>query len=435
MRGAGRMHRQAAHVADVDQVVEHLQRLDEFSSGGAAADQLEAHQTAVAAAEIGIGAALGLAFHEAGEDDLGHRFVPGQVVGHLGGVGGMLAHAQRQGFQSLDELEGVVGAHGSAQVAQQRHPRLDDVGDGPQRLDRFRPDRAVVAGIGRVEHGEALGVGLPVEVAAIDDDAADRGAVAADVFGGGMHDDGGAVVEGPAQHRCRGVVHDQRDAQLAAGLGHLLDGEDLELGIGQGLGVDRPGLLVGRLGEVLGIGGVDEAHLDAHGAERVGKQVPGAAVEIGRADDVVAGVGDILDGDHAGRLARAHRQGRDAAFQRRHAVFQHGAGRVHDAAVDVAQLLQGEKVAGVLGVAELIGRGLVDGYRDGARFGVETVPGMQHHGLGICEIVSHVEDSPEICLCGPLMVSPRLEFRVGPSIQAWAGGGQAWRLAAPGELG
>jgi hypothetical protein len=35
----------------------------------------------------------------------------------------------------------------------------------------------VIAWIGRVERGEALGVRRPVEVAAVDDDAPDRGAV------------------------------------------------------------------------------------------------------------------------------------------------------------------------------------------------------------------------------------------------------------------
>ncbi len=39
----------------------------------------------------------------------------------------------------------------------------------------------------------------------------------------------------------------------------------------------------------------------------------------------------------------------DAAFQRRDALLQHRLGRVHDAGVDVAELLQREQVGGVLG--------------------------------------------------------------------------------------
>jgi hypothetical protein len=52
-----------------------------------------------------------------------------KVIGDGAGVAAMLAHAQRQGLQPLDELEGVERAHGGAEVAQQRDARLDDVGD------------------------------------------------------------------------------------------------------------------------------------------------------------------------------------------------------------------------------------------------------------------------------------------------------------------
>ena len=139
-----------------------------------------------------------------------------QIERDLAGVAAVLAHPQRQRLQPLDELEGVEGAHARADVAQQHDAGADDVGDRPQRLHRLGPHRAVIAGIGLVQRGEALGVRRPVEVAAVDDDAADRGAVPADVLGGRVHDDGGAVVERPADHRRRRVVHDQRHAERRA---------------------------------------------------------------------------------------------------------------------------------------------------------------------------------------------------------------------------
>ena len=160
-----------------------------------------------------------------------------QIERDLARVAAVLAHPERQRLQPLDELEGVEGAHGRADVAQQDDPRPDDVGDGPQRLHRLGPHRTVVAGIGLVQRGEALGVRGPVEVAAVDDDAADRGAVPADVLGRRVHHDGGAVVERPADHRRRRVVHDQRHAELAPDRRHLADREYGELRVGQGLGV------------------------------------------------------------------------------------------------------------------------------------------------------------------------------------------------------
>ncbi len=211
------------------------------------------------ALEVGVGAPARLARLLARVDDLGHLLLPGEPVGHLLRVLAMLAHAQRQRLQPLDEHEGVERRHRRADVAQQRDARLDDVGDRAQRLHRLGPHRAVIAGVGLVQHREAVGVLLPVEIAAIDDDAADRGAVPADILGGRMHDDGRAVLERPAQHRRGRVVHDQRHAAVAPDLRHLGDREDGELRVGQRLGVIAARLRVGRAGEVLRVGGIDEA--------------------------------------------------------------------------------------------------------------------------------------------------------------------------------
>ena len=94
-------------------------------------------------------------------------------------------------------------------------------------------------------------------------------------------------------------------------------GKHGQLRVRQGLGVIGARLRVGGAAEVLGIGGVDEAHLDALVLQRVGELVPGAAVEVGRRDDVVAGVRDVLDRVGARRLAARQRQRRDAALRAR----------------------------------------------------------------------------------------------------------------------
>ena len=57
----------------------------------------------------------------------------------------------------------------------------------------------------------------------------------------------------------------------------------------------------------------------------------------------------------------------DAALERGDALLEHVRGRVHDAGVDVAELLEREQIGGVLGALELIGGGLVDRHRDSAR--------------------------------------------------------------------
>jgi hypothetical protein len=70
--------------------------------------------------------------------------------------------------------------------------------------------------VGHVGFGEARELAVaPVEVAAVDDDAADGGAVAADMLGRRVDDDVGAMFERTVQvRRKRGVVDDERDADF-----------------------------------------------------------------------------------------------------------------------------------------------------------------------------------------------------------------------------
>ena len=295
----------------------------------------------------------------------------------------MRAHAQRQGFQTLQKQEGVERAHRRAEVAQHDHPHPQDVGDRTERLGGLDPDGAVIARIGIVQRREALGVRLPVEVAAVDHQAADRGAVAADVLGRRIHDHGGAVLQRPADDRRRGVVDDQRHAQTPAALGDLADRKDVQLRVRQRLRVPAARARVGGAGERLGIGRIDEADLDAERAQRVHEQVPGPAVEVGRTDEIVSGAAEVEDAERRrGLPRRAGERGR-AALQRGEALLQSVAGRVHDAGVDVAEFAQGEQVLRVLRVLELIGGRLVDRHRDRAGRRVAAVPAVQHDRLRV----------------------------------------------------
>lgn len=67
----------------------------------------------------------------------------------------------------------------------------------------------MVTSSGLNELGEARAVGTPVELAGIDDDAADGGAVAADPLGRRMDNDVGAVVDGAREvaTRAEGIVN------------------------------------------------------------------------------------------------------------------------------------------------------------------------------------------------------------------------------------
>ena len=247
----------------------------------------------------------------------------------------------------------------------------------------------MVAGIGLVEQRKPGGVGLPIKGPAVEDDAADRGAVSADVLGGRVDHDRRPMVERPADDRRGGVVDDQRNAQVLAQCGHLGDRKDRQFRVGQGFGIEGAGFVIHRPPEIIRIGGVDKADFDALLTQCVGEEIPGAAIEVGRADDVVTGLGDVLNGQGRGGLPGRHRQTGGPAFQGRQALFENIAGRVHDPAVDVAQFLERKKICRLLGVLELKAGGLMDRHRNRTGGGIRPVAGVKRQGLRVARWGGH----------------------------------------------
>ncbi len=177
-----------------------------------------------------------------------------------------------------------------------------------------------------------------------------------------------------------GVVDDEGQAVLVGDGGELVDVDDVELGVAEGLGVDGAGFGVdggAQAGEVVG---VDEADGDAELGQGVVEEVVGAAVERGGGDDLVAGLGEGEDGEGLGGLAGGGGERGDSAFERGDALLEDVGGGVHDAGVDVAELLQAEEAGGVVGVVEDVGGGLVDGDGAGVGGGVDDLAGVEGEG-------------------------------------------------------
>ena len=165
----------------------------------------------------------------------------------------------------------------------------------------------------------------PGEAAAVDDGAAQRGAVAAQEFGQRMHDDVGAVVERLEQDRRRDrVVDDQRHAVAVRDLGQRLDVADIAGGIADGLGEHRLGVLVDQPLDRVGLVAVGEASGDALARQNVAEQRVRRAVELRHGDDVAAVIGDIDEGEMQRGLAGRDRERADAAFELGDALLEHG---------------------------------------------------------------------------------------------------------------
>src|SRR3546814_16726658 len=91
---------------------------------------------------------------------------------------------------------------------------------------------------------------LPIYLAAVDDEAADRVAMPADVLGRRVDDDVRAMLQRTADDRRGGVVDDERNAQLFGDGRHFADRKDLQLRIGQRFGIVGASARVGGAEEI-----------------------------------------------------------------------------------------------------------------------------------------------------------------------------------------
>jgi hypothetical protein len=88
-----------------------------------------------------------------------------------------------------------------------------------------------------------------------------------------------------------------------------------------------------------------------------------AALSGGSVHDVLAGAGEVEEGVGDGGGPRGDRQGRDAALEGCHALFQHLLGRVGETAVDVPGVGQVETARRLRRILEHEGCGLVNRHR------------------------------------------------------------------------
>ena len=136
------------------------------------------------------------------------RRMRGQVLRHGQRRFAMPRHAQVQRLDALQQQERGQRRQRRTQRAHRLHPRLHREAEVAEGLVEAH---AVIAAR-RLGHLRKLAV-VPRKLAGLDQHAAHRGAVAAQVFGHRVDDDVGAVLERPAQVRRRQrVVDDQRNA-------------------------------------------------------------------------------------------------------------------------------------------------------------------------------------------------------------------------------
>ena len=308
--------------------------------------------------------------------------------------------AVRQRLDALREQERRVRRERRADVAQLLGAQARE-----ERVlaEVARPLQSAVARHRLAEERELLGV--PVEAARLDDDAAEGRAVPAEELRGRVRDDVGAPLDRAVEVGRRDRrVDDERDAVGVRDVGEALEVGDLARRVRDRLDEERLGLLGDRRGVVGGVGGAHERRLDAEAAQRDIQLGDRAAVEVRRGHDVVAGADEAREGDVLRAEARRGGDGAESALEARDALLEARHGGVREARVDVAVLLQGEAGRGIRGVVEDERGRLVDRQRAGARHLVGDVARVDGAGLEAVFAVCHgVHATAGRCgiRCGP----------------------------------
>ena len=300
--------------------------------------------------------------------------------------------AQGECLQPLQEEECVERSDRRARVAQEEGTDVGDEGDGAECLDEVH---AVIAFVRLREVREASRC-LPVECTALDDDAAEAGAVPADEFRRGVHDDVRAVLDGAQEVRRReGVVDDDGDALCVCRLGDGLDVHEVGVRVADGLDEDAFRVRTDGVGEALCARlRRDEGHVDAPVLRRVCEEVVGATIDGLLRDDVVARMGECLDRRRDRRCARGKGECRRAALECRDALFKDVLRRIHQASVDVARILESKAVGSVLRIVEDVRGRLIDRYGTRIRHGIGFLLSDAHlQGLKTIFLLTH-GDSP-----------------------------------------
>ena len=226
-------------------------------------------------------------------------------------------------------------------------------------------------------------------------DAAEAAALAVDMLGGGVDDAVGAEFERPLEQRRREhVVDHQRRAGGVRDLGDRLDVQHLERGIGRAL--QKEGLRVRphRLAPLVEIIAVHQRRGHAIAGEVVLDDIEAGAEQRLGCHDMIAGpdLAHQRGGDrrHSGRGRACSAR----AFERGHALLEHGHGRVREARILIAGLFvleapfrtQGAVIDVTLGEEECL-RGLAELRAQGAGMhklslgAVVSLRGRGHQGL------------------------------------------------------
>ena len=357
VRGGSRVDDQALDVCNVREQREDLELVDELERCVLAALDVEGEDGSAAVREVLLVQSVIRVLRQRRMINVLDLRMVLEEFNDLFGVLDMALDAQRQRLGALQEQESVERRDGSAGVAEKDRA---DIGYESSRADSVREGDAVVARV-RVSDRSVLAGSLPVELAGIDDNAAEGRAVTADELGCGMYNDVSTVLDRTDEVRsAEGVVDDERQAVLVRDLSDLLDVRNVGVRVAEGLDVDSLGVVLDRALELCEVVRVNEGGLDAELGQGVREQVVAAAVDGLLRYDVVACLSERLNGVADRCCTGGGCQSCDAALESCNALLENVLRGVGQTAVDVACVGKTETVGRVLAVMENVRGGLIN---------------------------------------------------------------------------
>ena len=277
VRVACRMKHTGACIGHMGHDVNHVERVHEAYGGVAVSLQAESNDAARTVRQVFRGK---LMISVAGQSAVMypcHTVIGLQKLGNLLSVGTMLLHAQMKRLQTEVQDERVHGRRNGSEVAHELSHKLGDVAHLAKLLGVGQP---VITVIGSAQAGELVGIGEPVEIAAVYHAATHLTCCSVHIFCGAVCHDVGAPFKRTTVDRCgESVVDDEGHTVLVSYACKLLNVEHGTSGVTYSLAKHhlcvRTECLLDLLLRVVGI---NEGAVDTQLLESDPKQVECAAI-------------------------------------------------------------------------------------------------------------------------------------------------------------
>lgn len=288
--------------------------------------------------------------------DLSHLRVLGKIFNDLQCVLYVTLYAQWQRLSALKKNPCVERRDSGASVTKDDGTNTCDESC---RTCNISEDGTVIRWVWLSDCRILVSVSLPIELATVNDNAAEGRAVTTDELCSGMNHDVGTMLQWTNHDRCEGVVNDEHDVVTVSYLCHSFEIGDIRVRVSECLGIDHLGVRLYSLLKSLEVIDIDDSVCHALVGKSVGDEVEAATVEVVGCNDVVTCQHYVLQCVSHCCCATGNGETCHATLESRDALLEDTLSRVCETAVDVACVTKTEAVCSVLRVTEYVRSGLI----------------------------------------------------------------------------